>query len=353
MGLRIAGLEKRFDAVAAVDGVSLEVQPGEFFTLLGPSGCGKTTLLRLVAGILEVDAGSIVLKSTDITAKPIWARNIGLVFQNYALFPHLTVFQNVAFGLQMRRLPKSEVRKRVGEALEMVRLGGYGERKPAELSGGQQQRVALARAVVIRPDLLLLDEPLSNLDARLREEMRIELGDLQRRVGITTILVTHDIHEAFAVSERLAVMRSGRIEQIGTPGEVYARPANRFVANFVGPANEFEGRVVDIADGVARIDVGNLAIGAAAEAVAAASGPCWVLVRPEHVRIAASPLGLDNGFEGKVERVSFLGNLIDYRVRVGEAAIAAQTHGGNGAFREGDPVHVGWRAADCVAGPAA
>src|SRR4051794_8094488 len=304
MGLRVAALRKRFGDVAAVDGVSLDVESGEFFTLLGPSGCGKTTLLRVVAGILEADEGNVVLNDRDITRQPIYARNVGLVFQNYALFPHLTVFQNVAFGLEMRRVSGAEAQKRVGEALEMVRLGGFEGRRPAELSGAQQQRVALARAVVIRPDLLLLDEPLSNLDARLREEMRIEIGELQRRVGITTILVTHDIHEAFAVSQRLAVMRQGRIEQVGAPAEIYARPANRFVANFVGPANEFEGRIVGVADGVARFAAGHgieLRVDAAGSR-AAVEGGFWVLVRPEHVRIGAGAMALENIFAGTVER---------------------------------------------------
>jgi putative spermidine/putrescine transport system ATP-binding protein len=276
------------------------------------------------------------------------ARNIGLVFQNYALFPHLSVYRNVAFGLEMRGVARDEIRRRVAAALDMVRLGGFEDRRPAELSGGQQQRVALARAVVIEPDLLLLDEPLSNLDTRLREEMRGEIAELQRSVGITTVLVTHDIHEAFAVSQRVAVMRAGRIEQVGTPAELYARPVSRFVAGFLGTLNEFTGRVVAApwfeADAGLKIDVG-----ADAAAIAAAR----VLVRPERVRLKPGPIGVANAYPGTVERVVFLGAVADVQVRLDAAdvVVTAQLHGAAPAVQPGARVQVGWDAADALVVP--
>jgi putative spermidine/putrescine transport system ATP-binding protein len=352
MGLELATLSKQFGAVAAVDRVSLAVRRGEFFTLLGPSGCGKTTLLRLIAGILDPDGGAVRLNDADITRRPMHARNVGLVFQNYALFPHLTVFQNVAFGLQMRRIERAETASRVGAALEMVRLGGLEKRRPAELSGGQQQRVALARAMVIRPDLLLLDEPLSNLDTRLREEMRGEIGELQRRIGITTVLVTHDIHEAFAVSERVAIMRDGRIEQVGTPVELYDRPINRFVARFVGPLNEWSGQLGARHGSAARFTSDDgLTVQVAAGADMPA-GPAWLLVRPERVRVAAGPVARANAYPAVVERVIFLGNVADVRVRLASsgATVTAQLHGAATALAPGRAVQVGWDPADCVVG---
>ena len=347
MSLELVGLRKRFDAVAAVDGVSLSVERGEFVTLLGPSGCGKTTLLRIIAGILDPDDGQASLNGAVITTRPMHARNIGLVFQNYALFPHLTVFRNVGFGLEMRRVAEDEIKRRVGEALDMVRLSGFEERRPSELSGGQQQRVALARAVVIQPDLLLLDEPLSNLDTRLREEMRGEIAELQRRIGITTVLVTHDIHEAFAVSARVAVMRAGRIEQLGTPAELYNAPVSRFVAGFLGPVNEWPGRITAAArfesdDGL-RVAVG--------EHVAVQTDAC-MLVRPDRVRVRPGPIGVANAYPGTIERVVFLGPVAELAVRL-EAGpvIVAQRPSGEPPLAVGARVQVGWDAVDAIVTP--
>lgn len=351
MGLRLEGLTKRYDSVAAVDGVTLSVERGEFFTLLGPSGCGKTTILRCVAGILDPDAGRITLNGGDITHRPLWARNVGIVFQSYALFPHLTVERNVAFGLEMRGLAKREIAGRVEEALAMVQLTGFAKRKPAELSGGQQQRVALARAVVIRPDLLLLDEPLSNLDTRLREDMRGELAVLQRRTGITTVLVTHDIQEAFSVSDRIAVMRQGKVEQIGTPADIYYRPATRFVANFVGPANDFAGAVRDRGGRpVLEIEPG---FEIARPAGAPASGRAWAVVRPERVQVSTAPLPLPNAWSARIEQATFQGSTTALRARVGGTLIVAELAGRSDRFRPGDPVHVGWATEDVMAGPEA
>jgi putative spermidine/putrescine transport system ATP-binding protein len=238
--VRAVGVVKRFGEVAAVDGVELEVRRGEFFSLLGPSGSGKTTMLRLIAGFELPDEGRIELGGRDVTKMPPFDRDVNTVFQDYALFPHMTVAQNVAYGLKIRKVRRRERGERVGEALEMVRLAGYGDRKPSQLSGGQRQRVALARAIVNRPQVLLLDEPLGALDLKLRQEMEIELKRIQGEVGITFIYVTHDQEEALTMSDRLAVFNRGRIEQVGAPAEVYERPATEFVAGFVGTSNVLE-----------------------------------------------------------------------------------------------------------------
>ncbi|UCE32490.1 MAG: ABC transporter ATP-binding protein, partial [Burkholderiales bacterium] len=242
--LEITGLTKRFDAFVAVDDVSLRVERGEFISLLGPSGCGKTTILRATAGLIEPDRGQVRIDGADVTWVPPHRRNLGLVFQSYALFPHMSVFENVAFGLRQRRVGEAEIAARVREALELVRLGELGARFPRELSGGQQQRVALARALAPRPALLLLDEPLSNLDAKLRDTMRIELRLLQRSLSLTTVFVTHDQEEALTMSDRICLLNRGRIEQIGTPREVYDHPRTAFAASFFGRSNAFDASVL-------------------------------------------------------------------------------------------------------------
>jgi putative spermidine/putrescine transport system ATP-binding protein len=236
----LQSLRKSYGDVAAVDGVDLEVQPGEFFTMLGPSGSGKTTTLRLIAGFEQPDEGRVLLSGTDVTARPPYARDVNTVFQDYALFPHMSVAENVGYGLRIKRVARTERRKRVDEALELVQLGGLGPRRPSQLSGGQRQRVALARAIVNEPQVLLLDEPLGALDLKLRQEMQIELKRIQQEVGITFIYVTHDQEEALTMSDRLAVFNEGRIEQVGAPAEVYERPGTEFVAGFVGVSNVLE-----------------------------------------------------------------------------------------------------------------
>jgi putative spermidine/putrescine transport system ATP-binding protein len=238
--IRVSRLRKNYGAVVALDEVDLTIEPSEFFTLLGPSGSGKTTLLRLIAGFERPDGGTIELGGRDISRVPPYARDVNTVFQDYALFPHMTVMQNIQYGLRVRRVPKGERRERAARALEMVQLGGLGDRKPAQLSGGQRQRVALARAIVNRPQVLLLDEPLGALDFKLRQEMQIELQHVQREVGITFLYVTHDQEEALAMSDRIAVLSQGRIEQVGTPLEVYERPQTDFVAGFIGISNLIE-----------------------------------------------------------------------------------------------------------------
>ncbi|MCC7050146.1 MAG: ABC transporter ATP-binding protein [Alphaproteobacteria bacterium] len=353
MALELKSLGKRFGAVKAVDNVSLTVADGEFFSLLGPSGCGKTTLLRTIAGILQPDSGTIALDGRDITQVPVHARNAALVFQSYALFPHLTVFENVAFGLRMRREKEAAIRARAGEALELVRLAGFGERYPGQISGGQQQRVALARALVVRPALLLLDEPLSNLDARLREEMRTEIRRIQRAVGITTILVTHDIQEAFALSDRIAVMNQGRTEQIGAPADIYLHPATRFVAEFAGQVNHFAVTVERVEGAQATVATAGghrfrIALGGERPA---AGRELHVMLRPERVRVGAPDC--ENRFTAEVEDVTYLGGLTVYRLRLGQDRLLAQAQNlGAASHRVGESVEIGWQAEDgvCLAG---
>ena len=300
--LAIRGLVRRFGATTAVDGVSLEVAAGEFLTILGPSGCGKTTLLGLIAGFARPDAGEIRLGGQPVGHAPSFRRNIGVVFQDLALFPHLSVARTVAFGLEMRRLPRPEVARRTEEALALVRLEELGGRRPHQLSGGQRQRVALARALVIRPTLLLLDEPLSALDLKLREEMRLEISLLQRRLGIATLFVTHDQTEALLMSDRIAVMNQGRIEQLGTPAEIYERPATRFVAGFVGAMN-FVPSPVDASTQLA--------------------------VRPERARMVAAPPGPGVlAVPGQLVRSFYLGNVTQHWIDTVAGRLTVEAHAG-------------------------
>nr|WP_192894273.1 ABC transporter ATP-binding protein [Lysinibacillus composti] len=239
-GIKIDHVSRIFNDNVALADVSLDVKEGEFFSLLGPSGCGKSTLLNIIAGFLEPTDGLVYIGGNNVTDLLPYRRNIGMVFQNYALFPHLTVFENVAYGLKIKKLPRKEIEERVTEALSLVQLSSFAKRRPHQLSGGQQQRVAIARALAIQPSILLLDEPLSNLDAKLRKEMQFELRNIQQRVGITTVLVTHDQEEALSISDRIGILGKGHLQQVGSPLEVYRRPANRFVAEFIGQVNLFE-----------------------------------------------------------------------------------------------------------------
>ena len=309
--IRIENVTKTFGSVRAVDNVSLATEPGELYFLLGPSGCGKTTLLRAVAGLAEIDSGDIYLGRRRITDVPPHRRNTAMVFQNYALWPHMSVLENVAFGLQVRGLGRSERRRQAGQALEIVRMGRLADRKPNQLSGGQQQRVALARALAIEPECLLLDEPLSNLDAKLRLEMRSEIRRVHRQTGLTILYVTHDQKEALSLADRIALMRDGRIEQVGSPRELYHRPATRFAAGFLGEANALGGQFAGTAEGGAKVTCEFATLTAARCADDLAEGQsCEVLVRPEALELAASnvirPL---NGIAAKVVEVTFLGEL--------------------------------------------
>jgi spermidine/putrescine ABC transporter ATP-binding subunit len=282
------GVSKRFGAVAALEDVTLAVRRGEFMTLLGPSGCGKTTLLNLVAGFFAPDAGQILIDGERVNDVPTYRREIGMMFQNYALFPHMTVGANVAYGLRMRSLAKDEIARRVDGVLALVKLTGLEDRKPRQLSGGQQQRVALARALVINPKVLLLDEPFSALDRNLRASMQVELRDIQRRLGVTTIFVTHDQGEALSLSDRIAVILDGRIRQTGTPEEIYARPSERFVASFVGDANVLRGHLRTISGDDAVVAWGALTVKVPALPLAglAPSDPVDLFIRPEQLQIA-------------------------------------------------------------------
>jgi spermidine/putrescine ABC transporter ATP-binding subunit len=295
--VQLDGVTKRFGGITAVADTWLKVRRGEFLTLLGPSGCGKTTLLNLIAGFLDPDAGELFIGGERVTDMPPHRRSIGMVFQNYALFPHMDVTDNVAFGLKMRKTPREEIRKRVAAALDVVRLGGLGERRPRQLSGGQQQRVALARALVINPEVLLLDEPLSALDKNLRAEMQVELKQIHRRVGITTVFVTHDQGEALSLSDRVAVMSNGVIQQNAAPNEVYRRPANAFVASFIGDINRIPGRYVGRAGAAFEVEI------AAGRRIAVPNGEpalslgdaVAIYLRPECLSLAAGGIPVASG----------------------------------------------------------
>jgi ABC-type Fe3+/spermidine/putrescine transport system ATPase subunit len=314
---------KRFAEVVAVAGVSLEVRDGELFTLLGPSGCGKTTLLRLLAGFAAPDAGQIWFGDRRVDPLPAHARNIGMVFQNYALWPHMTVRANVTYGLRLRRLPAAEVESRLAAGLRKVNLSGLEDRYPGQLSGGQQQRVALARALVLNPDILLLDEPLSNLDAKIRVQVRAEIRTLQRELGITTVYVTHDQEEALSLSDRVAVMREGRVLQLAPPKELYERPVNRFVADFVGTNNFLAGTCRAVEGDALVVDTPLGVVRALRRDGLAAGARCVLAVRPENMALGRgrAPLGrgrapgaADNAFSGTIALASYLGNTLRYDV---------------------------------------
>ncbi len=304
----LKNVTKRFGQTVAVDDVSLDIDPGSLVTLLGPSGCGKTTILRMVAGLENVSNGRVFIGDSEVTHLPPNARDVTMMFQSYALFPHLSVFENVAYGLRVLRRSEAEVRKSAEDALALVGMAGMGERPPNALSGGQQQRVALARSLVLQPKVLLFDEPLSNLDAKLRKRMREEIRLLQQRLGITAIYVTHDQAEALAISDRIVVIDKGRISQIGSPDELYRRPSNRFVAEFIGEANFLPASLDAMEDGHARITLGPQRLQVASPALQ--PGPVTVLARPEAIRVR--PQG--EGLAGTVQKVSYLGSSADYTV---------------------------------------
>jgi iron(III) transport system ATP-binding protein len=317
--IRIEDVSKRFGPTLAVDRVTLRVEGGELYFLLGPSGCGKTTLLRILAGFVEPDSGEVYFGDQEITGAPPRDRDAGMVFQTYALWPHMTVAENVAYGLRVRRLRKAEVAQRLARALKMVRMEGYGDRRPNQLSGGQQQRVALARALVIQPRVLLLDEPLSNLDARLRDELREEIRRLHHETGLTMVYVTHDQKEALALADRLAVMEAGRLVQVGTPREVYDRPANRFVAGFLGDSNFLPGTVREAGASGCVVDTAPATLsGVATHGVPAAGSRVVCSVRPHAWVLDPAGAG-PNRIGAKVETVAFLGESVHVRlVAVGD-----------------------------------
>ncbi len=316
VGIEITGVNLSYGTTHVLKDVSLSIRPGEFFAFLGPSGCGKTTLLRLIAGFAQAQSGKVLLDGQDVAPLPPWKRDVGMVFQSYALWPHMTVEKNVAFGLEERRLPRTEIDRRVVQALELVGLSAYAERRPAQLSGGQQQRVAVARTIAIEPKVLLLDEPLSNLDAKMRVSVRRELRSLQQRLGLTTIFVTHDQEEANTICDRIAVMDAGTVQQVGTPMELYENPANLFVANFLGSAN-----ILDERSGVP-IPAGKR-----------------LVFRPQHAALS-SPEGAT--LRGPVTHREFLGATVRYAVRIGESEVLIETpfQSGNEMRSVGDQVGV-------------
>jgi putrescine transport system ATP-binding protein len=315
--LRIEGASKRFGGFDAVDHLSLDIYQGEFFALLGPSGCGKTTLLRLIAGFEQASAGRILLDGVDLAAVPPYRRPVNMMFQSYALFPHLNVEANVAFGLKQEGLPKTEIAGRVADMLALVRLENFGRRKPHELSGGQRQRVALARSLVKRPRVLLLDEPMAALDKKLRGETQFELMELQRRLGLTFIIVTHDQSEAMTVADRIAVMDRGRLMQVAPPAAIYEQPNSRWVADFIGEVNLFEGRVGHDGTAVEGTAFGQVRV--AAKIDAAPGATVWVAVRPEKMRLTSGPPA-ENGAEAEntaaatVMDIGYLGDLSIYKL---------------------------------------
>ena len=310
--LTVQGVVRQFGSTIALDHINLTVHAGELLTLLGPSGSGKTTLLKIIAGFEHPDAGSVLLGNREITSMPPAKRDIGMVFQNYALFPHLTVAENIAFPLQMRKIPKAECKRRVQEVLSLIEMPDYGDRLPKQLSGGQQQRVALARAVVFKPRLLLLDEPFGALDRKLREQMQLEVCRLQRRLGLTAIFVTHDQEEALVMSDRIAVMNAGQIAQIDTPELLYKRPLNRFVANFIGESNLFKAEVTN--SGKATIK-GGIQIELPDHQQPSTAG-VGLLLRPELAKRIHGSLAADTTMSGEIIEIIFLGDSVKYRINI-------------------------------------
>jgi iron(III) transport system ATP-binding protein len=319
VGVEFRNVTKRFGEAAVVDRISLDIAPGELFFLLGPSGCGKTTLLRCLAGFYQPDEGSIRIGGRDVTRLAPEERDTAMVFQSYALWPHMTAAENVAFGLELRNTPREEIRRRVAEALAMVRMTERSDYRPNQLSGGQQQRVALARALVIRPQCLLLDEPLSNLDAKLRLEMRAEIRRICKQAGLTAIYVTHDQKEALSIADRLAILDKGAVQQVGRPQEVYLRPRSRFVANFIGETNFVEGTVLGVAPGRIELEtpLGTVVSTAEAPRPAARGDRVTLSLRPEILHLGRAPEDVSNVFEGAVHDSMYLGEMAQHLVRVG------------------------------------
>ncbi len=361
--VRLTGLRKRFGAVKAVDGVDLDIRAGEFFSLLGPSGCGKTTTLRMIGGFELPTEGRIELGGQDITTEPPEKRPVNMVFQSYALFPHLTVFENIAFGLRRHRTPSAEITARVGDALSLVRLDDFGRRRPDQLSGGQQQRVALARALVNRPQVLLLDEPLGALDLKLRRQLQVELKRVQLEVGITFIYVTHDQEEALALSDRIAVMNHGRVEQLGTPEELYDAPRTLFVAGFIGTSNLLPGTIesVDGDGALVRLATGEAVL--AGVGSARVGDPVNVAIRPESIELelastaetaaaGTADAGASASLEAEVLQSAYLGVSVSHQVRttagVTLAVVVPRGHERPGI---GDAVRIRWRTADAMVLP--
>jgi len=348
-GIRVTNLVKRFGPAIAVNGVSFQVEEGEFVSLLGPSGCGKTTTLRCIGGYEQPSEGTIEVEGEIVNERPIYQRNIGMVFQNYALFPHKTVSENVGFPLKMRGMRPRERGEHVAQSLALVDMAGFEDRYPAQLSAGQRQRVAIARALIFHPSVLLLDEPLANLDRKLRQSMRIEIKQIQEAVGITALFVTHDQEEALVMSDRIAVMEGGDIHQIGAPSEVYHQPATSFVATFIGETNFLQGTISEIAGGYATVRLpGGREILVGTHGSHARGGEVGFSIRPERIQIAETiPETAPNRMEGTIEFVTYLGATVAYLVRVDGLQtfqVMQPLMGQRTPFAEGDPVCLSWEA---------
>ncbi|WP_213880326.1 ABC transporter ATP-binding protein [Pseudomonas sp. dw_358] len=348
----IKQVSKHYGQTLALNTISMTIAEGEFFSLLGPSGGGKTTLLRSIAGFVEPDQGSIDIDGKSMLDVPINQRGLGMMFQNYALFPHMSIADNIAFGLSVRHQSKAQMRQRVDELLKLVHLEGFGERRPRELSGGQQQRVALARALAPRPRVLLLDEPLGALDKKLRDEMQIELKKIQREVGVTTILVTHDQQEALTLSDRLAIINGGKVEQIGTPREVYERPRSRFVASFLGDSNFFTGIVSAQVDGLTRISLADGQVIHSSHGASRRIGDqVTAAVRPEKLQVASDAASCTRGncLSGHTAHEIYAGNSITYHLAMGgqQIILTTQNHAAS-TLTPGSEAHIEWAPADTL-----
>jgi putative spermidine/putrescine transport system ATP-binding protein len=351
--VRFLGVQKTYDGDhLAVDNLNLSISSGEFITLLGPSGSGKTTTLMMLAGFEAPTAGEIFVAGRSVTSVPPYRRNIGMVFQNYALFPHMTVEENIAFPLSVRRVPKAEIGQRVKRALELVHLDGYGYRRPAQLSGGQQQRIAFARALVFEPDLVLMDEPLGALDRQLREHMQFEIKRLHEELGLTVVYVTHDQSEALTMSNRIAVFRNGIIQQLATPTDIYECPKNSFVAQFIGENNRVQGAIRSIENGTCMVEVGGHTVRSTPVNIEGTAGRTTLSIRPERVVIDPPDDGSANLFDGVVRETIYLGDHL--RLRVGlfgldDFIVKVPNMSGHGPLTVGDTVRIGWRVSDCHA----
>ena len=339
--VRFEGVTKRFGDVVALKPLTLDIKPGTLVTLLGPSGCGKTTTLRLIAGLESATEGRILIGGEDVTHLSATYRRVSMVFQSYALFPHMTVLENVAYGLSVTRIPKAEAKSRAEAGLELVGLAGFGARLPSELSGGQQQRVAVARAIVLEPEVLLLDEPLSNLDAKLRRHVREEIRQIQQRLGLTAVYVTHDQEEAMAVSDRIIVMKNAEIAQEGSPHDLYDRPASAFIADFIGDANVID---VDVTKTGDQTEISLLDRPLALPLHTTTKGPAKLVLRPHHISLSAEPT--PSSFPAEVRYAAWLGNQIQYSLDSPAGPVFAITAPGVTPFKPGDSVHVGFAPSD-------
>ena len=342
------GVTKRYGTVTAVDDVSLQVEAGELVTLLGPSGCGKTTTLRMIAGLEMASEGRLLIGDGDVTRLPATDRDVSMVFQSYALFPHMTVEQNVTYGLLASKVPKGEARERANATLDLVGLAGYGARLPSELSGGQQQRVAVARALVLQPQVLLFDEPLSNLDAKLRRQVRDDIRDIQTRLGLTVIYVTHDQEEALAVSDRIIVMNDATIAQVGRPRELYEAPADAFVADFIGEANIVDATIERVVDGRATVELSGVRLELDARGLM--PGPARLAVRPGRVELR--PAGTGGTLEGRVEKSTYVGSHMEYRVATDVGTLFVVSDDVDADLRDGQAIGVAFGRSGPVLLPA-